>query len=140
MIADERIGIAAVSFESSGAKPLPEDQHLFEPPPPIELPPPEPLIVKGRIKVDLRFEADIALLARRYPVEFAAHPHEGAGYYPWEQGSTFLWELVHDHLDTGLFPTEGLKDTSYSDAEIDFTWTKKLADELNERLGIGVES
>lgn len=123
-----------------GAKPLPEDQHLFEPPPPIEKPPPAPLIVKGEIKVRMSFEADIALLAQRFPEEFAAHPQPGEGYFPWEQGSTFLWGLVNDRLDTGMYPTEGLKDTSYGEAEIDFAWTKKLADELNERLGIEVEA
>ncbi len=140
VIGDATYGYFLSFLGPSGAKPLPEDQHLFEPPPPIVKPPPEPLIVKGRIKIEMTFEADIALLARRFEREFASHPPEGNGYYPWEQASTFLWELVNDSLDHALHATDGLKDTSYSDPEIDFTWTKKLADELNERLGIEVES
>lgn len=119
------------------AKPLPEDQHLFEPPPPIELPPPTPVLVKGDITVRLDFEADVAALARKFPAEFESCANR-KGYQPWEQGSVFLWELVNEHLEVFLAEIkEGLWDrTSFGDPDIDYRWTPEQATLLNESLGI----
>lgn len=124
-----------MQLEPSGAKPLAEDQHLFELPPPIERPAPAPMIVKGHVEIRLDFEADIVSLARQFPDEFAAAAHQ-AGYMPWEQASTFLWDFVNEQVEADLRGIDGLNDTSYRDADIEFTWTPELACELNERLGL----
>lgn len=117
------------------AKPLPEDQHLFEPPPPIELPPPPPVVVRGHIKVRMEFEADVAGLARKNPGLFE-HAGEMEGFQAWEKGSVFLWEMVAQQLECYLATIPGLLTdrSTWTDPEIEFRWTPELAQRLDESL------
>jgi hypothetical protein len=114
-------------------KPLPEDQHLFEPPPPIEVTLPT-MLVSGYVNLTLRFEADVVRLVHDHPQEYAAAA-ERKGYAPFEQAKTFLWDLVSEHLEVFLAPCPGLEDkTFFDDAEVEFRWTPQMAEELNEKL------
>lgn len=97
--------------------------------------------MSGDIKVRLRFEADVAALAVRFPRQFESAA-EQRGYAPWEQGSVFLWEVVSDQLEAYLAELPGaLVETSGlgPDIEIEFRWTQDQAVALRESLGIEVQ-
>ena len=114
---------------------MPGEQHLFEPPPPVELPPPTPVQVQGLIKVRIDFEADVAGLARKYPLLFE-QAGEMEGYQSWEKGSVFLWELVAQQLEIFLAEIPGLLSdrSTWNDPEIEFRWSRELAMQLDESL------
>lgn len=109
---------------------------MFEPPEPVELPAPTPVLVEGDIKVRLRFSADVAGLARKFPALFE-QAGEMEGYQKWEKGSVFLWELVAQYLEVYLAEIPGLllDQDSWNDPEIEFRWTTELATALSESLG-----
>lgn len=87
--------------------------------------------------VALRFKADLLRLARDQRGRFQTYPPAKQGYEPWEAGSAFLWDYVHDHLTLGLEPMDGLKDlTAYADPDITFRWSEAAAQELSDRLGM----
>lgn len=129
-------GVGIMSDPVAFPQPLPDDQHLFEPPPAIPKPPPEPLIVRGQIEITVDFEADVALLARRFPQEFEDVSLKG-GYEEWERGSVFLHEYLAECVKVSLPSGEGVKgvkDTSWPiGPEIEFRWTQELAAELEAR-------
>lgn len=98
-------------------------------------------MVSGDIKVRLRFEADVAALARRFPHQFESAA-EQRGYAPWEQGGVFLFDVVSDQLEVYLaeLPGGALSDRSLGpDIDIEFPWTHDQAVALRESLGIEVE-
>lgn len=115
--------------------PIPGEQHLFDPPPPVERPAPTPVQVQGHIKVRLEFEADVAGLARKYPGLFE-QAGEMEGYQSWEKGSVFLWELVAQQLEVFLAEVPGLLSdrSTWNDPEIEFRWSRELATQLDESL------
>jgi hypothetical protein len=117
---------------------MPGEQHLFEPPPAIEVPPPTPVHVRGHIKVRLEFEADVAGLAHKY-ADLFEQAGEMEGYQSWEKGSVFLWELVAQQLEVYLAEIPGLLSdrSSWNDPEIEFGWTRESAALLDQSLGVG---
>lgn len=114
--------------------PLPEDQHLFKPPPVVVPPPLVPMIVKGEITVRLTFEADMEKLVRRFSDEYADVDLATYGYEAWERPKVFLRELVADNCDIFLGEPDGLRDTSWDDPDVDFRWTESDTAELARRL------
>lgn len=122
-------------YHQPGCNPQPKayDTTLFEPPPAAEKPPPEPMIVKGRIKISMSFEVDMVTLVRDHADEYAAFDLE-RGYMPWERPAVFLHEQVAEALELYLGGT--VKDTTHplDEPEIEFTWTEADSHELMRRL------
>lgn len=84
-----------------------------------------PLWVQGTIRVEMGFEADIALLATLFPREFASYR---------SQGEPFLSGLVVARTGVRFATTEGLRRTGEDQREVDFPWSTASATELEERL------
>lgn len=106
-----------------------------EPPPPK---PPQPVLVEGSIKITLRFEADVAALARVFPDEYRAAAAE-RGYGPSERGGVFLWHIVNEHVEVDVLEIpQALWDRSgFGDPDIEFRWTQVNQEQLDQSLGTG---
>lgn len=104
---------------------------------PEEILEPEPIIIKGKVEIETDFEANLTELIKKYPKEWAKVKKKCAesGYYrEWEAGAVFLHEIIEDATDFSLNgPYPHLKDIWGDIKEIDFKWTKELAQQLELR-------